>query len=233
MDILLITGTQHHGVTHKIKEFIISELASGNKITEFVLPKDGPTFCTGCKTCFYKDETLCPHADKVMPIWKAMLEADLILFVYPTYVMRAPAQVKALLDHLACHWMPHRPEPRLFDKQVAIIAQSLGAPTFGALRDVKVSMNWMGISSVKSLRLKLMNHAEWDLLSAKRRASIEARTRAFAQRFKRLQPAKKSLKHHAIFMMCRTLQQNLLKKMGPSTADLRHWLDKGWIRNQG
>lgn len=229
MNLVVITGTQQKGVTRNIKEFFVDELQNGNEITEFVLPKDGPAYCTGCKTCFYKDERLCPHADKVMPIWEAMLASDLIVFVYPTYVMRVPAQVKALLDHLACHWMPHRPEPKLFGKRVAIIAQSIGAPTFGARRDVKVSMNWMGISSVKSLSLKLMDHAEWDLLTPKRREKIEAKTRAFAKRFISITSAGKSLKHHAIFTMCHSLQQSLLKKMGPTTADLRHWLGKGWI----
>ncbi|WP_207204781.1 NAD(P)H-dependent oxidoreductase [Miniphocaeibacter massiliensis] len=37
----------------------------------------------------------------VQPIWNKMLESDLIIFAYPVYVLRAPAQVKSLLDNLA------------------------------------------------------------------------------------------------------------------------------------
>lgn len=232
MKIVLLCGTQHNGITTKLKNFVVEELSPGNDIREFLLPRDAPSYCTGCKRCFYEDERLCPHADKVMPIWDAMLESDLIVFVYPTYVMRVPGHVKAVLDHLACHWMPHRPEPRLFDRRAAIITQSLGAPTFGARRDVKVSLNWMGISSVTSLGLKLLDHAEWELLTPQRRAGIEAKTRAFARRLKTRRTARKSVKHRAIFMLCRTMQRNVLKKFGPSSADTKYWLDKEWIREK-
>jgi multimeric flavodoxin WrbA len=43
-----------------------------------------------------------------------MTDVDLIVFAYPVYALRAPGQVKALLDHFAVHWMVHRPKSEMF-----------------------------------------------------------------------------------------------------------------------
>lgn len=42
-----------------------------------------------------------------MPVWNAVLAADLLVFAYPVYALRVPGQMKSLLDHFACHWMVH------------------------------------------------------------------------------------------------------------------------------
>ena len=96
-----------------------------------------PPYCTGCKTCFFHGEDKCPHADKVLPLWQAMLRADLIVFSYPVYALRAPAQVKSLLDHLCVHWFVHRPKPAMFPKHAVILTQAIGFFYRAALRDVE------------------------------------------------------------------------------------------------
>ncbi len=111
MNIVVINGTEIRGCTYQIKEAFLSELRE-HRIQEFYLPKDGPSFCVGCKKCFFEGEEACPHTEKTMPIWNAMLAADVIVFAYPVYVMRAPGQIKTLLEHFACHFMMHRPRPR-------------------------------------------------------------------------------------------------------------------------
>ena len=74
MKITVITGTMVKGCTYRIKELFLENLRDGNDITEFYLPRDMPEFCTGCKTCFFKDERLCPHAKYVLPIWEAIMD---------------------------------------------------------------------------------------------------------------------------------------------------------------
>ena len=117
MNIVVINGTDVKGCTYQIKEFFLEPLRKGNFITEFYLPKDFPHFCCGCKTCFLISEELCPHAERSMPIWNAILAADLLVFAYPVYVLRTPGQMKALLDHFGCHWMVHRPDRQMFNKR--------------------------------------------------------------------------------------------------------------------
>jgi len=76
MKIVAITGTNVNGCTHRMVALFLDGLREGNTIESFVLPKDGPPYCLGCKTCFLQDEALCPHADTVLPIWNAMLADD-------------------------------------------------------------------------------------------------------------------------------------------------------------
>ena len=144
MRITVINGTEVKGCTYHIKEAFMKDLRQGNLITEFYLPKDLPHFCKGCKQCFFKDEALCPHADYTMPIWEAILEADLLVFAAPVYALRAPAQMKALLDHLCSHWLVHRPEEEMFTKQAMILTNRIGAHPTRVHRSIsrQASIGW-------------------------------------------------------------------------------------------
>ena len=68
--------------------------------------------------------------------------------VYKRQALRAPASVKSLLDHMCVHWLVHRPEPEMFTKTAVRITNSVGAPNGSAQKDVKTSLNWMGLSKV-------------------------------------------------------------------------------------
>jgi multimeric flavodoxin WrbA len=63
MNITVINGTEQHGCTYQIKEQFLGAIGSEHIVTEYYLPKDCPVFCTGCKACFYKDISVCPHAE--------------------------------------------------------------------------------------------------------------------------------------------------------------------------
>ena len=134
MNIVVINGTTIKGCTYHIKEMFLSVLRKENEITEYYLPKDLPEFCCGCKTCFSIDEKLCPHAEYAMPIWNSIIKSDIIVFAMPVYALRAPAQVKSLLDHFSCHWMAHRPDKSMFTKRAAILTNSIGGPNKPAQR---------------------------------------------------------------------------------------------------
>ncbi|NMA06664.1 MAG: NAD(P)H-dependent oxidoreductase [Ruminococcaceae bacterium] len=231
MKCVVINGTEQKGCTYNLKEMFIDELKP-EQLTEFYLPKDAPAYCTGCKTCFMKSEKLCPHFQKVNPVWQAMLEADLIVFAYPVYVMRAPGHLKTLLDHLGVHWFAHRPDPIMFDKTAAIITQSIGAPNRAAQKDVETSLNWLGVSRVKKTGFGMMEGVIWDEISEKRRNRFEKKIRAFAKRFKNLRPARKNLKTKFFFQMCKTMQTSLSKNTPEGqevSVDLKHWIDHGWV----
>ncbi len=213
---------------------------SANEIQEYVLPKDGPEYCTGCKVCFNVSEMKCPHAKKVIPIWEAMLGADLLVFCYPVYVMRAPGQMKALLDHFGCHWMVHRPDSRMFRKRAVIITQSIGAPNGAAQKDVMTSLNWLGVSKVEGCGFGLMEGVEWEKLTPKRRAKMEAKVRKLAAKYARVEPVSMSLRVRAFFAVSRAMHRRTLKRtlkrtleLAPElaatpSADDQHWLDQGW-----
>lgn len=258
MKCVVINGTAVKGCTYHLKEWFLDELKP-SKLVEFYLPNDAPGYCLGCKRCFDLSETKCPHFDKVNPIWQAMREADLIVFAYPVYVMRAPGHVKSLFDHLGVHWFAHRPDPVMFSKTAVILTQSTGALNASAQKDAKTCMQWLGISSIKRLGVRMlgspndfvhqndsgaskehkstkaMGDALWTHVSKKRKANIELKVRKFARQLKVLKPARMSLKTKAIFMLCKMMQKGTLKKL-PSenelTADLKHWIEQGWIADR-
>jgi multimeric flavodoxin WrbA len=230
MNIVLINGTEVKGCTFHIKEFFLDELRDKNKIKEFYLPKDCPHFCCGCKICFFNNENMCPHAEYTVPLWNAIINADLLVFAYPVYVLRAPGQIKALLDHFAVHWMVHRPKEEMFNKRAVILTQSVGAPNGSAQNDVATSLTWLGVSDVKKLGFGLMEHVIWEKLSEKRKKTIETKTRTFAKKYVKKIKVNKSIKHHFLFAICKMLHQKTVKTENPVSVDNRYWLDKKWIK---
>lgn len=230
MNIVVINGTEVKGCTYQIKETFLEPLRSAHTITEFYLPKDCPHFCCGCKVCFFKDERLCPHAEHTMPIWNAILAADLLVFAYPVYVLRTPGQVKALLDHFACHWMVHRPDRKMFTKRAVILTQSIGAPNASAQKDVATSLSWLGVSDVRALGFGLMEGVDWAGLSERRRNLIERKVKGLAANYLEFKPAQKSLKVRALFAISRMLHKKTLKNSETPSADDQHWIDNGWIK---
>ena len=103
MNITVINGTEKHGVTYRLKEMFLAEFRDKANITEYYLPKDCPSFCTGCLSCTLKGENTCKDAEYIGRIDKSLLEADLIVMTSPAYVFHATGAMKAFLDHL-----PHK-----------------------------------------------------------------------------------------------------------------------------
>ncbi|GFN36676.1 flavodoxin family protein [Tepidimicrobium xylanilyticum] len=230
MKIVVINGTEVKGCTYRMKELFLENLRNGNDIIEFYLPKDMPKFCSGCKTCFLKSELLCPHAEYVMPIWNAILDAELIVFAYPVYVLRTPGQVKALLDHFACHWMVHRPDKKMFGKRAVVITQSIGAPNGAAQKDIETSLTWLGASDVKKFGFGTMGAVKWDEINDKRRKRVEYKLRKFSKQYLLPKPVSKNIKVRMFFFISKMLHKNLLKTEDIISADTQHWIDSGWIK---
>jgi NAD(P)H-dependent FMN reductase len=230
--IVVINGTDIKGCTFQIKESFLQPLQKDNIVTEFYLPSDGPSFCLGCKRCFMEGEDVCPHAAQVQPIWSAMMESDLIVFAYPVYVMRAPGQVKALLDHFGYNWMVHRPKKEMFTKRAAILTQSIGAPNKAAQKDVVTSLRWLGVSDISCRSFHLIEGVEWDQLSEKKRRKLQDRARCFGESFAADRYRKMGFHVRFYFAICRVLQKGLLKR-GVESVDLKHWIREGWIQPRG
>lgn len=229
MKIVVINGTEVRGCTYHIKETFLEGLRRGNEIKEFYLPKDLPHFCRGCKTCFFKSEQSCPHAAHVLPIWDAILSADLLVFASPVYALRTTAQMKALLDHLCVHWMVHRPDDRMFTKKAVILTNAIGVLNGGAQRDIATSLSWLGVSDIRRRGIGLMEGVVWNELSDKRKKSIADRVKRLSRRYERPYPAKKGLIVAAKFFLCRMMHKAVAKNENPLSADNRYWADKGWI----
>ncbi len=231
MKITVINGTEKHGVTYRLKEMFLEPFKGKAEITEFYLPKDGPGFCIGCTQCFLTRQDLCKDADRVQKIEKAMIEADLLVFTSPSYVMHTTGAMKALLDHFGYRWMPHRPLKEMFGKRAVIITQCLGAGGRSTAKDIKDSLSWWGVSYIKVCTFKLMSEINWDKLSQKKKAQMTSTMAKAAKRFGAIDYSRNAhtdLVTKAKFYAVRMLQTGLGKD-NPEYTDYKYWKANGWL----
>lgn len=157
-------------------------------------------------------------------IEKAMLEADLLVFTSPAYVFHATGAMKTMLDHFGYRWMPHRPA------RAVIITQCLGAGGKSAEKDIKHSLSWWGIGSIRALSFKLMSEVVWDNIPENKRAKMTEKLVKLAKQMRKTdysRPARTGFKAKMKFYMVRMLQKKLGRQDFDYT-DYKYWLNNGW-----
>ncbi len=233
MKVTVINGTEKKGITYKMKELFLEQLKDKADITEFYLPKDCPSFCSGCTTCFLKDEHKCKDRQYIEKIENALLTADLLVFTSPSYVCHVTGAMKAMLDHFGYRWMPHRPAKEMFGKRAVIITQCLGAGGRSSAKDIKDSLSWWGISDIRIISFKLLSDIDWNKIPGKRKAAFTRKLYNKADRLKKIdftKPARTGLSARIKFYMVRLMQTGLGKK-DPEYTDYKYWKQNGWLDN--
>jgi NAD(P)H-dependent FMN reductase len=221
MKITVIHGQNHQGSTCHIARTLCEKL--GGEVTEFFLPRDFGAFCVGCSQCFSKSETLCPHYEKLRPLTLAMDEADVIVLASPVYVYHVTGPMKAFLDHYGYRWMVHRPDPRMFRKQVVCLSTAAGAGTRSTNKDMADSAFFWGANRIYRYGAAVAA-VSWDGVSPKLRARIDRDLTALASRVrKNAGKSAPSLKTRGFFHVMR-----LLQKRGWNEADCVYWRQRGW-----
>ncbi len=231
MNIAVINGTEKRGVTYRLKELFLAPFRGRADIVEYYLPRDCPGFCSGCASCTLNGEATCKDAEYIARIERSLLGADLIVMTSPAYVFHATGAMKALLDHFAYRWMPHRPAPEMFGKRAVIITQCLGAGAKSAARDIKHSLSWWGISKIGVFTDKLTGGIFWDKLSERKRAALSKRMEKLSRRFSQINYAKPAHTGPAAklrFYCCRMIQRSLCKS-DPQSLDAGYWAQRGWL----
>lgn len=231
MKIIVINGTEKHGVTYRLKEMFLERFRGEAEIAEFYLPKDCPAFCSGCISCILKGEYTCKDAEYMRKITGPLLEADLVVMTSPAYVMHTTGAMKALLDHYAYLWMPHRPAPEMFTKRAVIITQCLGAGARSAAKDIKHSLSWWGISDITVFTGRLMEDVVWERLTEKKRRELTKRMNRLSEKFSDINdkgPSGANVSTRIKFLFCRMMQRSLHKN-DPGYLDGRYWAGQGWL----
>lgn len=231
MKITVINGTEKHGVTYRLKEMFLAPFKEHAEIMEYYLPRDCPHFCNGCTNCCLKGEQICKDAEYVQSIENSLLKADLIVMTSPAYVFHTTGAMKALLDHFAYRWMPHRPAPEMFGKRAVIIVQCLGAGAKSAVKDIKHSLSWWGISKISVFTGALMGDIVWDRLTEKKRTEFHKKLKKLSEKFLRInytKPAQTNLITKMKFYFCRMIQKSL-RRNDPEYYDGKYWSEHGWL----
>lgn len=233
MKIVVINGTEKHGVTYRLKEIFLSEFRQTAEIIEYYLPKDCPNFCNGCTSCILHGENTCKDAEQISLIEQSLIEADLIVMTSPAYVMHTTGAMKAFLDHFAYRWMPHRPACEMFSKRAVILTQCLGAGAKSTAKDIKHSLSWWGISKIGIFSGALMVDIVWDKLPEKRQAALTRKVNKLSKKFAQIdyaKPAHTNLITKIKFHFCRRMQISL-HTADPEYLDGKYWAQHGWLAN--
>ena len=231
MNITVINGTEKHGVTYRLKETFLTEFRDEANITEYYLPKDCPNFCVGCLNCTLKGEKTCKDAEYIRKMDESLLKADLIVMTSPAYVFHVTGAMKALLDHFAYRWMPHRPAPEMFGKRAVIITQCLGSGAKSAAKDIKHSLSWWGISEIGIFTGALMSDIVWEKLSKKKQAKLTGKVQKLSKKDGRvlcISPDREifDTKYLECFMKAKTLVEYPKLGSGSTFAEFKIFLLK-------
>ena len=162
---------------------------------------------------------------------QAMLDADLLVFAFPVYVYHVPGALKNMLDHFAYRWMVHRPAKEMFGKRAVIITQSLGSGTKSAAKDLRDSLSWWGVSSVKVFRFRLMGEVVWDKLPEKKRISMTGKLEWAARVLSHVDysvPTRTKIGVKLRFYAVRIMQK-MVGKTHPDSRDYLYWQENGWL----
>jgi multimeric flavodoxin WrbA len=195
----------------------------GGEITEFFLPKDFGEMCCGCTKCFMESEDKCPHYQKLLPITKAIDEADVIILASPVYVFHATGAMKSFLHHYGYRWMVHRPEQSMFGKQGVCISTAAGAGMKSTNKDMADSLFYWGIAKIYRYGIPAAA-VNWEGVSEKKKKAIYKATSSIASKIiRRNGKVKPGLKTRIIFSVMRMMQKN-----GFNPKDMEYWNEKGW-----
>ena len=223
MKIVTLNGQNHKGSSYRIGRMIAEKIEGKNEITEFFFPKDLNHFCLGCYRCI-EDQTACPcYAEKKI-ILDAIDAADILIFTTPTYCMHVSAPLKAFLDLTFDLWMVHRPMPSMFRKKAVIVSTSAGSSTKSATKDVQDALVYMGVPKI--IRYGQAVHAmNWQDVSEKKKASIEAAANAIARKLNAKKP-RVGIKTRFLFKMMGLMHK---KHWNSSPVETEYWKEAGWL----
>lgn len=236
MKACLITAVANRGCTERIGQTFLQRLkhlVPDAQVSQFTLPKDGPEYCLGCKACFDEDMGACAHVAKTLPIWQAMEEANLLVFITPTYVFSIPGQLKALLDHYGCRWIVHKPSPQMIGKQALVINQSIGAGFRSTLLPLKHSLRFWGIRRIYSIKARL-GMVDYDLVEPKVKTKLErqinqALGKIIANTHNGSPGLMTKFLYRAMALGQQGIHRMLQKKGQPVTSDYVYWQKQGWL----
>ena len=219
--VTIIHGQNHKGSTYHLTHLLADQLEA--EVTEFFLPKDFNATCIGCGQCFLKSEEKCPHAAALKPLTEALDAADVIILASPVYVYHVTGAMKSFLDHYAYRWMIHRPEEKMFSKQLVCLSTAAGAGMKSTTKDLADSAYFWGIAKIYRYGAAVRATSWKDVdeaLKLRLERDMQKLAKIIKRRDKKVQPG---LKTKGFFYLVRQIHRH-----GGIEADCAYWHEKGW-----
>ena len=183
MKAVVFYGSPRKGNTYTAAKIFMDEMSQCGEVSysEFFLPKDVPEFCLGCQLCLGNPREKCPHASYIDPIYKAIMEADALIFTTPHYGGSSmTGSMKNLLDHLDFFTLTVSPRKEMFGKKAFVLTTGTGSTS--AVKQIEKCLKGWGINRVSSAGIKMFTN-KWDKMPIKKQKSLEKRLVKAARNF--------------------------------------------------
>ncbi|MCL2572732.1 MAG: NAD(P)H-dependent oxidoreductase [Defluviitaleaceae bacterium] len=229
MKITVFHGSPRKGNTYHATKIFMDELQKCGDIsfTEFYMPKDLPTFCTGCTLCHCGQQEKCPSRQYIAPILESLLSADALVFATPHYgACSMPASMKNLLDHLDFMVLNVAPREENFHKKAFII--TTGAGSAASIKPIKSVLKHWGINRVYSLGFRMRTNL-WDRMPKLRQEQYENRLRKEAQKFHKAKKKRPYLSTIGFYHISKLI---LKKYVGEGNYPYENWKEKGYFKKR-
>lgn len=224
MKIVMLNGQNHKGSTYHVGKCLIHNIIGEKEVIELFLPNALNHFCVGCYSCI-EDETKCPYYLEKQAIMKEIEEADLLVFTTPNYCMAPSAPMKAFIDLTFTYWMSHKPRECMFYKKAVIISTTAGMGAGQAIKPVKRTLSYWGISYIKTYGTSVQAK-NWNSVADKKKVKIEKDMKALGKKLSRGKAPFVSIKTKMMFKMFAAMQKG---NMGSSMTEKVYWEKQGWL----
>lgn len=226
MKAVVFYGSPRKGNTYTATKIFMDEMSQCGEVSysEFFLPKDVPEFCLGCQLCLGNPREKCPHASYIDPIYKAIMEADALIFTTPHYGGSSmTGSMKNLLDHLDFFTLTVSPRKEMFGKKAFILTTGTGSTS--AVKQIEKCLKGRGINRVSSAGIKMFTN-KWDKMPIKKQKSLEKRLVKAARNFYSMK--KKTPYASSVFMYY--ISKFVIRKyMGVGSYPFEYWKENGYF----
>lgn len=226
MTVLIIHGSpRKNGCSTNISNIIVEKL-NPSKILEIDLQKENLPYCAGCLNCVTKGIEYCPHSNQTLKLREMMLDADIIIVASPVYILHMSGQLKTFIDHYPSLFLVHRPEKKMYKKQLVVVATAAGPACKQTLKEIKECFTFFGISKIYKMGVAVQAES-FKSISESKLKEINIKADKIVKKINKNKDSKKvSIKIRIWFHISRIMQ----KKVSVSKVDFSYWEKNNWFK---
>ena len=203
----LVTLAEQSGISLEMERIELSGLALKH--------------CIGCRACFDRGESACPHKDGLLTLRDALQGADGYIIGSPVYVEDVNGVMKTMIDRLAfyCH------RPTLYGKSALLFTTSGQGSSSHALNTMSTAFGTWGIRTVCRMKFRLGARTPTDVIREKHGAAIQRTAQGF------LKTLQKPFRPSTYSLIAFSVQQSCWRKSAEprDSIDYRYWNESGWL----
>lgn len=223
MKVLAIVGARKNGNTSYTVQALCRQMQDIGKVDiEYLHLHDFELkYCLGCRICFDKGETECPHNDDLLKIVDKMQEADGTIFASPAFLNDVSGIMKSFIDRTA--FFSHR--PAFFKKCAFIVTTTHATGNKHTRNSMAGAVFSMGFYYAGSLNLKIPTVKKVPDF-AKDKAKIHKSAKKFFDAISKHKYKNPSLVSLVTFKM---KQKTWGSKEKKGSLDHRYWEENGFL----